>query len=67
MDRQQKTLVLALSVPLILYGIPYAYAATVSSSYVVFVNVDAPKTGEVAVTAPCNSGDYATGGGYSWG
>jgi hypothetical protein len=57
MERRALVLVLALMLPLALYGIPYAYASTTSSSYLV------SNIGNGAVYAHCNTGDYATGGG----
>lgn len=52
-----------LAVPLALYFVPYSFAAT-SSTYLVTTtfSVSGPGTGDG--TASCNSGDYATGGGY---
>jgi hypothetical protein len=64
MNGREKILVLALAIPLLLYCVPYAYATTVSSSYVVSNTfLQLPGT-VVEVTATCNTGDYATGGGY---
>jgi hypothetical protein len=65
MERRALVLALSLTLPLALYGIPYAYAATTSSSYVVttshtLIASDVPPTD---LTANCHSGDYATGGG----
>jgi hypothetical protein len=60
MERRAIFLALALTLPLALYGVPYAYAATTSSTYEVFAS-NAPNTNTVDVH--CNSGDYATGGG----
>ena len=54
---------------MLLYGVPYAYASTTSSTY----TVDGPtfilhsSDGFQALYADCNSGDYVTGGGYSGG
>lgn len=64
MEKRALVLALSLTLPLALYGIPYAYAAT-SSSYVVstshtLVATDVPPTD---IKASCHSGDYATGGG----
>ena len=56
-------LVLALTLPLALYGIPYAYATTVGSTYVKYaVGVATEVTPNIIVKVSCNSGDYATGG-----
>ena len=64
MEKRALVLALSLTLPLAIYGIPYAYAAT-SSSYVVstshtLVSTDVPPT-DLGVS--CHSGDYATGGG----
>jgi hypothetical protein len=64
MDRREKILVLALAIPLLLYCVPYAYATTVSSSYVVSNGVGVSGDGNGYVSATCNPGDYATGGGF---
>jgi hypothetical protein len=57
---------LALTLPLAVYGIPYAYAVTTSSSYVVkTVDLIAPANGHADSLVTCHSGDYATGGGFS--
>jgi len=60
MEKRAIFLALALALPLALYGIPYAYAATTSSTYEVRAS-NALNTNTVDVH--CNSGDYATGGG----
>src|SRR5436853_409009 len=60
MERRGLVLALALTIPLALYGLPYAYAATTSSTYVVF-GLNVPD--RAAADVHCNSGDYATGGG----
>jgi hypothetical protein len=72
MEMRALVLGLALTLPLALYGIPYAYAATTSSSYVVesdsshSTTVQPLTTGNNAVL--CNPGDYATGALYMlWG
>jgi len=64
MERRALVLALALTVPLALYGIPYTYASTFSSSYEnrSLGTVDAHSN--TAGLARCNSGDYGTGGGY---
>lgn len=61
MQRGALVLALALTLPLVLYAVPYAYAATTSSTYV----VSATDTGFAVVN--CNAGDYATGGGADGG
>jgi len=66
MERRALVLALALTLPLVLYGIPYAYAGQTSSSYEVlnaFIVSGGGGTG--SGTASCNSGDYATGGGFT--
>jgi hypothetical protein len=65
MEKRALVLALSLTLPLALYGIPYAYAATTSTTYVVanthtLLSTDVPPTD---IGANCNSGDYATGGG----
>ena len=57
-ERRALVLALALTAPLILYGLPYAYASVTSSSYIVSASNGLDYAG-----AHCNSGDYATGGG----
>ena len=64
MNRNQKIFIIALAMPLLLYSVPYAYAATVSSTYVVSNGVPVSPQTEVDVAAYCNTGDYATGGGF---
>jgi hypothetical protein len=63
MERRALVVALALTLPLALYGVPYAYATITSSSY---VNNNSSTTNDTTggVRANCNSGDYATGGGY---
>jgi len=66
METRALVLALALSLPLALYGIPYAYATTMSSSYEVLgPDQNVPAGGVVGATATCNPGDYVTGGGWS--
>jgi hypothetical protein len=71
MERRAFVVALALTLPLVLYGIPLAYAAS-SSSYVVRVQtfVPDPSTSSTLyshATARCNGLDYATGGGVTAG
>jgi hypothetical protein len=69
MEKRALVLALALTLPLALYGIPYAYAATTSSSYQVkgdFIFIPA-NFGTGIAHANCQNGDYATGGGFSQG
>src|SRR5256885_7717002 len=68
LERRALVVALMLAIPLISYGVPYAYAATTSSTYVVENDYDHRTTvqrvnyGNNAVL--CNSGDYATGALY---
>ena len=66
MKTRALVLALAFTVPLVLYGIPYAYAVSVSSSgtYYNYATVTISKGGSGQAIATCNSGDYATGGGF---
>ena len=66
MERRALVVALALTLPLALYGIPYAYAATVSSTYVVRNVITVPPSTLVFGLASCHSGDYATGGEANW-
>jgi hypothetical protein len=63
MQSRDIVLVVALTLPLALYGIPYAYATTVGSTYTKYAVGDATAANpNITVKAACNSGDYATGG-----
>jgi len=62
MERRALLLALALILPLALYGVPYAYAAT-TSTYEKFSSQDSVPAGTYLLSATCNTGDYATGGG----
>jgi hypothetical protein len=62
-EKRALALALALTIPLALYGVPYVYAATLSSSYVVTTTTTLPTGSSVDASAHCNTGDYATGGG----
>jgi hypothetical protein len=68
LEKRALVVALALAIPLISYGVPYAYAATTSSTYVVEADysqrtvVPPQSYGNNAVL--CNSGDYATGALY---
>jgi hypothetical protein len=67
MEKRALLLALALTLPLAIYGIPYAYAISTSSTYTVDdVKVVSPHS-TVELVATCNPGDYATGGGYDSG
>jgi len=64
MERRAIVLALALALPLALYGIPYAYASTASSDYVVENNPTSVPPGASISSLYCsNPGDYA----ISWG
>jgi hypothetical protein len=64
MERRALVVALALALPLMLYGVPYAYAVTTSSSYQVKTDASIPANSYGEVVATCNTGDYATGGGF---
>jgi len=68
LERRALVVALALAIPLISYGVPYAYAATTSSSYVVENDyahrTTVPGHGYGNNAVLCNSGDYATGALY---
>jgi hypothetical protein len=64
METRAIVLAVALTLPLALYGIPYAYALS-SSSYSVFSDSAAlPNSFGSATIACTNPSDYVTGGGY---
>jgi hypothetical protein len=64
LEKRALVLALALTLPLALYGIPYAYATTMSSTYVATKQTDVPPAG-ASDQVKCNTGDYTTGvGGY---
>ncbi len=65
MERGSLVVALALTLPLAMYGIPYAYAATVGQTIVVFADQTIAATDSVPyeLFAHCPAGDYATGGG----
>jgi len=65
MESRALILALALTIPLVLYGIPYAYAATTTSSYVVTATGTANPSSFLSLSAHCNPGDFATGGGFT--
>lgn len=66
MERRALVVALALTLPLALYGIPFAYAATNTSTYQITSPVVAIVSGEtIGATALCNPGDVATGGGFA--
>jgi len=64
MERRAFVLALALTLPLALYGIPYAYAAQTSSTYKIIHQFSVAPQSEVITGADCHSGDYVTGGGF---
>lgn len=65
MRRDLRILVLVLTIPLLLYGVGYAYAVQTTGSYANRTSIlsIAAGSGESA-TIYCNSGDFATGGGF---
>jgi hypothetical protein len=65
-EKRAGILALALTFPLLLYGVPYAYATTMSSSYELNSTFGAPaNTQGFEAWVTCDSGDYVTGGGFS--
>jgi len=69
METRALVLAVALIAPLALYGIPFAYAATSTSSYVKTSGqcIAHPSPFPSGCTVQCNSGDYVTGAGYNIG
>jgi hypothetical protein len=65
MNRQAITLVLALTLPLGLYGIPYAYASSTSSTYEMIQSFTLLVGESANFVTSCLPGDVATGGGYA--
>jgi len=65
MEKRALVLALALTLPLALYGIPYSYAATKTSTYGVIADYSVPLNTSGQFYAFCSSGDFATGGGYA--
>jgi hypothetical protein len=65
MQKRALVLALALTVPLALYGIPYAYAASVGQTTVILTShtIAAGDVAPIDLIANCPTGDYATGGG----
>jgi len=53
-----------LLIPIVLYFVPYTYAATTSTDYVVTGSSQIGESIMLAVNLECNSGDYAISGGY---
>jgi hypothetical protein len=64
MERRALVLALALTLPLALYGVPYAYASQVSTSYTALWHDVVLPNQTVTDVATCTSGDYVTGGGW---
>jgi hypothetical protein len=66
MERPALVMALALTLPLAIYGVPYAYATVSSATYTVgnFFTVPAHSTANL-YDSVCNSGDYVTGGGVN--
>jgi hypothetical protein len=65
MERRALLLALALTLPLVVYGVPYAYAAQTSTTYKVDHQFDVAPQSEVLASAVCHGGDYVTGGGVN--
>jgi len=66
MEKRAIVMALALTLPLALYGIPYAYASVTTSTYSVATTGSIGATGStIKLTAQCHPGDFATGGGYN--
>jgi len=55
MERRALVLALALTLPLALYGVPYAYAATTQSTYVVVKQADVGPFSDVLTGVRCSS------------
>jgi hypothetical protein len=65
MERRATILALALTIPLILYSVPYAYASVTSSAYVIHSSFFVVAQSYNNVIIGCNIGDYAVSGGYA--
>jgi len=66
MEKRAAILALVLTLPLALYGVPFAYALTAASNhYTNERDFSFPALSSGTVSASCNLGDSATGGGYS--
>jgi hypothetical protein len=65
MERRALVVALALTLPLALYGIPYAYASTTSSDYVVKGSLTVTFGTPNFINLLCNPGDYALSGGHN--
>ncbi len=64
MRRDSKILVLVLTIPLLLFGMGYAYAQQSTGTYVIGETTPMPAYAPIVLDADCYSGDYATGGGH---
>jgi hypothetical protein len=64
MDKRALAVLLVLTTPLLMYGIPYAAAATSSSDYVVTGSKAIGESIFLGDNLLCNTGDYALSGGY---
>src|SRR6267143_1948756 len=64
MERRAALLALALTLPLALYGIPYAYASA-TSDHVVLSTLTVTSLNSATVIVNCPSVDYAVSGGYT--
>jgi hypothetical protein len=60
MEKRALVLALALTLPLALYGIPYAYAATTQSTYVVRGFLSIPANGNNSIALRCSSPSDST-------
>ena len=64
MEKRAAVLALALTLPLLLYGIPYAHAAVTTSDYVVEGILLVQTNTFASNHTDCRHGDYAISGGY---
>jgi hypothetical protein len=64
MEKRAAVLALALTLPLVLYGIPYAYAATTTLGYTARSDYVLGAFTANYFSATCIGGDFATGGGW---
>ena len=61
LERRALVLALGLALPLVLYGVPYAYASVTSASYSVYGGGGATPHAASHFEVYCNPGDYVTG------
>jgi hypothetical protein len=64
MERRALVVALALTLPLVLYGIPFAYAAVKTTGYTARSDYVVASLSAGYFSATCNGGDFATGGGW---